>query len=210
MNKVDLTLYLVTDSEGLSEERFLQTVRDALAAGVTLLQLREKEREGRDLYELAGKVNRIARQHGVPLLIDDRADIAMAVGAAGVHVGQQDLPVRAARRLLGPDKIVGATAKTVEQALEAQRQGADYVGVGAIYPTTTKVKTRLTGVETLRQICGSAAIPAVAIGGLNGANLGILRGSGAAGIAVVSAVMKAGDPAVAVEDLLRSVREVLI
>jgi thiamine-phosphate pyrophosphorylase len=208
MKKTDLTLYLVTDSGELTEEIFLYKIETALSAGVTLLQLREKERDGRDLFELAYKVNQIAKKYNVPLLIDDRADIAMAVGAAGVHVGQRDLPVREARKLLGTDKIVGATAQTVEQALEAQAQGADYVGVGAIYPTTTKVKTIITSVDTLREICRAARIPAVAIGGLNSGNLDILKGAGMAGIAVVSALMKADDTAGAVKELLRSVREV--
>lgn len=209
MSRLDLTLYLVTDSGGLSEEEFLQKVELALQAGVTLLQLREKERDGRDLFELAQKVNRIAQRYGVPLLLDDRVDIAMAVGAAGVHVGQRDLPVRQARALLGAGKIVGATAKTVAQALEAQEQGADYVGVGAIYPTTTKVKTVLTSVDTLREICAAARIPAVAIGGLNSGNLEVLRGAGIAGVSVVSAIMKPPDTKGAVTGLLQAVKEVI-
>jgi thiamine-phosphate pyrophosphorylase len=171
------------------------------------LQLREKERDGRDFYRLAGKVNDLARKYGVPLLIDDRVDIAMAVGAAGVHVGQSDIPVHAARSLLGPAAIVGATAKTVEQALEAEAQGADYLGVGAIYPTTTKVKTILTSVETLAAIVAAVQIPVVAIGGLHAGNLGVLRGSGASGIAVVSAIMKREDTRVAVEEIIAAFRE---
>lgn len=198
----DLTLYLVTNSEGLTETEFLNKTEEALRAGVTLLQLREKEREGRELFELAVKVNRLAQKYDVPLLIDDRADIAMAAGAAGVHVGQRDLPVAEARKLLGPGKIIGATAKTVEQALAAQSQGADYVGVGAIYPTTTKVKTVLTSVDTLKAICGAAAIPAVAIGGLNAGNMDVLKGAGMAGVAVVTAIMKASDITAAVKELL--------
>lgn len=208
MNSVDLTLYLVTNSDGFSEADFLGRIEAALQAGVTLLQLREKEREGRDFFELACKVNRIAKQYAVPLLIDDRLDIAIAADAAGVHLGQRDLPIREARKLAGPHKIIGATAKTVEQALDAQAQGADYVGVGAIYPTTTKVKTILTSVDTLKDICRAIQIPAVAIGGLNSQNLDILRGAGMAGIAVVTAIMQAEDTGGAVRELRQAVAEV--
>lgn len=190
----DLTLYLVTDSTGMEEDVFLGKVEAACRGGVTLLQLREKERGGRDFLRLAEQVKAVADRYGVPLLIDDRIDIAMAAGAAGVHVGQEDIPVEAARRLLGPDKIVGATAKTVEQALRAKEQGADYLGVGAMYPTTTKVKTVLTKVETLAGIVRVVRLPVVAIGGLNCDNCDILRGSGFSGAAVVSAIMKADDP----------------
>lgn len=191
---LDTTLYLVTDSSGREEKEFLKTVEEALLGGVTLLQLREKDKSAREYMALARKVKEISDRFGVPLLIDDRVDVAAAVDAAGVHVGQSDIPVAAARRILGPDKIVGATAKTVEQALEAWEQGADYLGVGAIYPTTTKVKTVLTSVETLKEICCAVPIPVNAIGGLNAGNMGVLQGTGAAGICVVSAIMKAEDP----------------
>ena len=202
MNQVDLSLYLITDSEGLEERDFLSRVEKALAAGVTLLQLREKERDSRSLYELAKKVNELAVSYGVPLIIDDRVDIALAVDAAGVHVGKRDLPVSEARRLMGAGKIVGATAKTVEQAIDATVQGADYLGVGAIYPTTTKVITVLTPVKTLADICRTVEIPAVAIGGLNAGNLKVLKGAGMAGIAVVSAIMKADNVSATVKELL--------
>jgi len=209
MDKKHLLLYLVTDSGGMEENAFLRRVEEALAAGVTLLQLREKEREGRELYLLAQKVNALARRCNVPLLIDDRVDIAMAVDAAGVHVGQSDIPVHAARSLLGPDKIVGATAKTVEQALKAQEEGADYLGVGAIYPTSTKVKTIPTSPKTLTQICRRVDIPAIAIGGLNQHNLEVLRGTGIHGVAVVSAIMKRTDAAAAVAELKAAATDIL-
>lgn len=192
--QLDTTLYLVTDSSGLEEKEFLKKVEQALAGGVTLLQLREKEKSAREYMALARQIKELADRFGVPLLIDDRVDVAAAVGAAGVHVGQSDIPVADARKILGPDRIVGATAKTVEQAVEAWEQGADYLGVGAIYPTTTKVKTVLTSVETLREICRAVPIPVNAIGGLNAGNMGILKGAGAAGICVVSAIMKSEDP----------------
>lgn len=202
---MDTTLYLVTDSSYHTEESFLRTVEEALRGGVTLLQLREKEKSAREYMELAGKVKEICGRYGVPLLIDDRVDVAAAVGAAGVHVGQSDIPVAAARKILGPDKIVGATAKTVEQALEAWRQGADYLGVGAIYPTTTKVKTILTKVSTLKEICEAVPIPVNAIGGLNAGNMDVLEGSGIAGICVVSAIMKSEDPRRTAEELKEGV-----
>lgn len=202
---MDTTLYLVTDSSYHTEESFLRTVEEALRGGVTLLQLREKEKSAREYMELAGKVKEICGRYGVPLLIDDRVDVAAAVGAAGVHVGQSDIPVAAARKILGPDKIIGATAKTVEQALEAWRQGADYLGVGAIYPTTTKVKTILTKVSTLKEICEAVPIPVNAIGGLNAGNMDVLEGSGIAGICVVSAIMKSEDPRRTAEELKEGV-----
>lgn len=190
----DLTLYFVTDSTGMEEDRFLEKIEAACRGGVTLLQLREKEGSGREFLRLAQRVREIADRFGVPLLIDDRVDIALACGAAGVHVGQEDLPVETARKLLGPDRIIGATAKTVPQAREAKEQGADYLGVGAIYPTTTKVKTILTKVETLAEIVREVGLPVVAIGGLNRENCDILKGSGFSGVAAVSAIMKAEDP----------------
>ncbi|MDR3287975.1 MAG: thiamine phosphate synthase [Peptococcaceae bacterium] len=209
MNQADWTLYLVSNSDQMDEDQFLQKIEWALQAGVTLLQLREKEKDGRALYELALKVNAIARAYQVPLLIDDRLDVALAVGAAGVHVGRQDIPVAVARGLLGPDKLVGATAKTVEQALAAQAAGADYLGVGAIYPTTTKVKTVPTSPATLKEICQAVRIPVIAIGGLNQGNLGVLRDSGCSGIAVVSAIMQSADTAAAVKELKTAAAAVL-
>ena len=205
--KLDTTLYLVTDSTNLEEDAFLLKVEEALRGGVTLLQLREKERSGREYLRLARSVREVADRYGVPLLIDDRVDVALACGCAGVHVGQTDIPVRDARKLLGPDRVVGATAKTVPQAREAWEQGADYLGVGAIYPTTTKVVTVLTPVERLRDICAAVPIHANAIGGLNEGNLEVLRGVPIAGICVVSAIMKAADPRAAAQGLKRRVLE---
>ncbi len=199
--KLDTSLYFITDSTCCGEEEFLLRVEQALQGGVTLVQLREKERSTRAYLRLAEQVHALTRRYAVPLLIDDRVDVALAMDAEGVHVGQSDLPVAAARRLLGPDKIVGATAKTVPQALEAYRQGADYLGVGAIFPTTTKVRTVLTSTDTLRDICRAVPIPVNAIGGLNRENMDALSGVPIAGICVVSAIMKAADPRQAALDL---------
>lgn len=201
MTNLDTTLYFITDSTGFSEEEFLYRVEDACKGGVTLLQLREKERTAREYISLAEKVHKITAEYNIPLIIDDRADVALAAGAEGVHVGQSDLPVYLARKLMGADKIVGATAKTVEQAREAYEQGADYLGVGAIYPTTTKVKTVLTSVETLTDIVKAVPIKVNAIGGLNKDNIHVLKGSGIDGICAVSAIMKAESPMTAVREL---------
>ena len=207
MNPVDLTLYLVTDSTYHTEESFLHTVEEACIGGATIVQLREKGGSSRDYLNQALKVKEITDRYHIPLIIDDRIDIALACNAAGVHVGQSDLPVSYARRLLGPDKIVGATAKTVPQALEAYKQGADYLGVGAMFPTTTKVVTVLTAPATLTEIRHTVPIPVVAIGGLNRGNMDILKDTAADGIAVVSAIMKAEDPRSAAEELKKHMIE---
>ena len=174
MKKFDPSLYFITDSTGVTEEEFLFRVEQALKGGATLLQLREKYKSTREYIELAAKVHEITKLYNVPLIIDDRIDVALAIDAEGVHVGAEDMPVATARKLMGDDKIVGATAKTVPWAKEAYEQGSDYLGVGAIYPTTTKVKTVLTSTDTLRDICNAVPIPANAIGGLNKDNIDIL------------------------------------
>lgn len=207
MYKFDPTLYFITDSTGLSESEFLYRVECALNGGVTLMQLREKDRTTREYIHLAECVHRIAQRYNVPLIIDDRVDVALAADTEGVHVGQTDMPVQTARKLMGCDKIVGATTKTASQAAEAYEQGADYLGVGAIYPTTTKVRTVLTSTDTLREICKTVPIPVNAIGGLNASNLDVLSGIPIAGICVVSAIMKADDPESAARELLKLSKE---
>lgn len=207
MKKFDPTLYFITDSTKYSEEEFLSRVEKALIGGATLLQLREKDKTTREYIDMAEKVHAITKRYNVPLIIDDRVDVALAVDAEGVHVGASDMPVAAARRILGDNKIVGATAKTVPWAKEAYEQGADYLGVGAIYPTTTKVKTVLTSTDTLRDICSAVPIPVNAIGGLNKDNIDILTGIPIAGICVVSAIMKADDPKKAATELKTRAKE---
>lgn len=201
MKKLDTTLYFITDSTGFTEEEFLYRVEEACRGGVTLLQLREKEKTTREYIALAERVHEITGRYGIPLIIDDRADVAAAVNAEGVHVGQDDMPVDMARKIMGADKIVGATAKTVIQAREAYAQGADYLGVGAIYPTTTKVKTVLTSVETLSEIVKAVPIKVNAIGGLNKDNIHVLKDSGIDGICAVSTIMKADCPCTAAKEL---------
>lgn len=207
MKKTDTSLYFITDSSSYSEEEFLYYVEQALLGGATIVQLREKEKSIREYIELAGKVHKITKKYNVPLIIDDRVDVALAIDAEGVHVGQMDMPVSVARKLMGENKIIGATTKTVKQALEAYEQSADYLGVGAIYPTTTKVKTVLTSTDTLKDICNAVPIPVNAIGGLNKDNINILKGIPVAGICVVSAIMKAENPKRAAIELIERAKE---
>ena len=209
MKHFDTSLYFITDSTMYEEEEFLRRVEAALQGGVTILQIREKNKSTRAYIDLAEKVHALTKRYGVPLIIDDRVDVALAVNAEGVHLGAEDMTVAAARKILGEDKIIGATAKTVSWALDEAAQGADYLGVGAIYPTTTKVKTILTSTEMLDKICHAVPIPANAIGGLNKDHIDVLKGIPIAGVCVVSAIMKADDPKKAAEELSVSVRDKL-
>ncbi|MBR5414064.1 MAG: thiamine phosphate synthase [Fibrobacter sp.] len=201
MKPLDTTLYFITDSTTVPEDRFLPVVEAACKGGATIIQLREKDRPTREYLKMAVATHEITSRYGIPLIIDDRVDVALAIGAEGVHVGQSDMPVRLARKLMGADKIIGATAKTVPQALEAYEQGADYLGCGAIYPTTTHVNTVITPVETLKDVVKAVPIPVNAIGGLNKDNIFVLKGSGIAGICVVSAIMKSAAPETATREL---------
>ncbi|MCL1973110.1 MAG: thiamine phosphate synthase [Endomicrobia bacterium] len=207
MNKTDLTLYFVTDSTDMDEKNFLEIVNQACEGGVTLVQVREKDKSGFEFLSLAQKVKQITDQYDIPLIINDRVDIAMAIDAAGVHVGQSDIPVYAVRKMLGKNKIIGATVKTVEQAKKAKEAGADYLGVGAIYPTTTKVITAITEVATLNEIAAQTNMPVVAIGGLNASNMHVLYESNACGIAVVSAIMKSENPCDTSKNLKKQILE---
>ena len=191
--KLDTSLYFITDSTGFETQEFLKRIEQAIMGGVTLIQLREKNKTTMEYITLALHVHEITKKHNIPLIIDDRVDVALAIDAEGVHLGRDDMPISTARKILG-DKIIGATAKSVDAAKKAYADGADYLGVGAIYPTTTKVKTKITDVGTLREIVKAVPIPVNAIGGLNRDNIDVLKGSGIAGICVVSAIMKADDP----------------
>ena len=204
----DTKLYFITDSTGFERDEFLSRVRSALEGGVTIMQLREKNRTTREYIDIAKAVHEITKEFNVPLIIDDRIDVMLATDAEGVHVGAEDMPVATARKLIGKDKILGATAKTVEAAKKAYEDGADYLGVGAIYPTTTKVKTVLTSTETLDAITQAVPIPVNAIGGLNSTNLGVLTGINIAGVCAVSAIMKADCPKTAAEELKKAFEEI--
>ena len=209
MKKFDSTLYFITDSTDFSDEEFLYRIEEALKGGATLIQLREKDKTTREYIALAEKVHTLTQKYNIPLIIDDRIDVAMAIEAEGVHLGQSDMPISTARKILGNNVIIGATAKTVPQALEAYDQGADYLGVGAMYPTTTKVKTVLTSTDTLKDICTAVPIPVNASGGLNKTNTDILKGIDIAGFCVVSAIMKADAPKAETEILLNIAKELV-
>ena len=193
MNRKALRLYLVTNRYQDSLESFLEKVETACRSGVTIIQLREKNLTTNQYYQLAKQVKEITDAYQVPLIIDDRLDICLAVDAAGLHIGDDELPVSVARQVLGPEKILGVTAKTVKRALEAETSGADYLGTGAIFPTTTKENAPITQISTLKTICQTVAIPVVAIGGLTLENIDQLTGTGIAGIAVVRDLMQAED-----------------
>lgn len=209
MTNFDLSLYLVTNRDGMSDKEFFEKIEDALKGGVTLVQLREKTAPAREVIELAKKLKNLCHSYDVPLLVDDRVDIALAADLDGVHLGADDMDVADARRILGNDKIIGSTSKSLEWALAEWKKSADYLGVGAIYDTTTHVKTKRTSVETLKEINDSIDIPTVAIGGLKLDNLDILKGSGASGISVVSAIMESEDPYEDSKNLRKKAKEVL-
>ena len=193
MNREALRLYLVTNRYQDSLESFLEKVETACRSGVTIIQLREKNLTTNQYYQLAKQVKEITDAYQVPLIIDDRLDICLAVDAAGLHIGDDELPVSVARKVLGPEKILGVTAKTVKRALEAETSGADYLGTGAIFPTTTKENAPITLISTLKTICQTVAIPVVAIGGLTSENIDQLAETGIAGVAVVRDLMQAED-----------------
>lgn len=193
MNRETLRLYLVTNRYQDSLENFLEKVETACRSGVTIIQLREKNLTTNQYYHLAKQVKEITDAYQVPLIIDDRLDVCLAVDAAGLHIGDDELPVSVARQVLGPDKILGVTAKTVKRALEAETSGADYLGTGAIFPTTTKENAPITQISTLKIICQTVAIPVVAIGGLTSENIDQLAATGIAGVAVVRDLMQAED-----------------
>ena len=193
MDREALRLYLVTNRYQDSLESFLKKVETACRSGVTIVQLREKNLTTNQYYQLAKQVKEITDAYQVPLIIDDRLDVCLAVDAAGLHIGDDELPVLVARQVLGPDKILGVTAKTVKRALEAEEGGADYLGTGAIFPTTTKENAPITLISTLKTICQRVAIPVVAIGGLTSENIDQLIGTGIAGVAVVRDLMQAED-----------------
>ena len=193
MNREALRLYLVTNRYQDSLESFLEKVETACRSGVTIVQLREKNLTTNQYYQLAKQVKEITDSYQVPLIIDDRLDVCLAVDAAGLHIGDDELPVSVTRQVLGPDKILGVTAKTVKRALEAEEGGANYLGTGAIFPTTTKENAPITLISTLKTICQRVAIPVVAIGGLTSENIDQLIGTGIAGVAVVRDLMQAED-----------------
>lgn len=201
-----LFLYLVTD-ERTHVDGLLPLLEQAIAGGVTAVQLRRKADLGKRFLELALSVRQLTRQHGVLFFVNDRVDIAALVEADGVHVGQDDISCAEARRLLGPHAYIGVSAETVDEALAAEQAGADYLGVGAVYPTLSKPDAGFTGLDGLRQIVASVQIPVVAIGGIGQVNAHEVMAHGADGIAVVSAIMSAENPTHAAAALFAAVQE---
>ena len=190
---LDYRVYLVTDTVYFNDDNIWNKMEAALRGGVTLVQYRDKTQESRILYERALKMKALCDKYKVPMLVDDRADIAFAVGAAGVHVGQSDLPAEVARRMLGADAIIGVSAHNAEEALAAEAAGADYLGCGAVYPTGTKKDASVIGVEGLKAIRAVTKLPFVGIGGVTLANYRDVLNAGADGAAIVSAILSADD-----------------
>ena len=204
---LDYTLYLCTDRGLMSTDTLEKAVEEAILGGVTMVQLREKDCSSKEFYETAVRIKEITDAYEVPLLINDRADIALAVDADGVHIGQSDLPVKIARKILGKDKIIGVSARNVAQALEAEQNGADYLGVGAMYATGTKKDAKVTSREELLKIRLAVKIPIVVIGGINQKTLSNFKGIGINGLAVVSAVIAAKDIKAAAAEMVRKFKE---
>lgn len=198
---IDYTLYLVTDRNLLSVFPLEQAVEQALLGGCTVVQLREKDISAREFYETALKIKQITDHYDVPLIINDRTDICQAIDASGVHIGQSDLPAKAVRGILGNEKIIGVSAATLEEAKQAEQDGADYLGVGAVFPTSTKTNTRPVTLEQLMQIKACVNIPVIAIGGIQLTNAASLATSEIDGIAVVSAILAQPDITKAAQQL---------
>ena len=203
METADYTLYLVTDRNLMSCDTVEESVRQAAEGGVTVVQLREKQSTSREFYEQAVRVKVITDAYGIPLIINDRVDIAMAVDAAGVHLGQKDMPCSIARRILGPDKIIGVSAALPAEALQAKADGASYLGVGAVFQTGTKQDTRPVTKERLAQIRAAVDLPIVIIGGVKQSNVLEFAGMGINGAAVVSAIVAQPDIKKAAEEMRR-------
>jgi thiamine-phosphate pyrophosphorylase len=197
------SVYVVTDATLSRGRSHLEVARGAIAGGADVVQLRDKEAPGRALYEIAGEIGKLAQDAGVPFLVNDRVDIAVAAGADGVHVGREDLPPIEARRLVGPDRILGVSASSVEEALDAERDGADYVGFGPVFEArgTKPDADPPTGLERLRDVCERCVVPVIAIGGIRHGNVDQVIAAGVAGVAVISGVVGAPDIAATVRDL---------
>lgn len=198
---LDCTLYLVTDRDVLKGRDLKRAVEDAILGGTTLVQLREKNVSSKEFYKTAKKIKTITDKYNVPLIINDRVDIALAVNAEGVHIGQKDLPADIVRKIIGEDKILGVSANTIEDALKAEKDGADYLGVGAMFPTNSKKDAESTSIETLKEIKNAVNIPIVAIGGVNENNVQKLKGTNIDGIAVISGILGKEDVKKASQEL---------
>ena len=199
---MDYSLYVCTDRDIMTTDTLEEAVELAIKGGATIIQLREKDCTSREFYELALSIKDITDAYEVPLIINDRLDIALAVHADGVHLGQSDIPVQVARNVMGPNCIVGATANTLEKAKEAWQSGADYLGVGDVFGSATKNDTKPVELKELKKICDTVKIPVVAIGGISKKNIHLLKDTGVAGVAVISAVLGHTDITAAAEELI--------
>lgn len=200
-SEIDYTLYLVTDRGILGNKNLYVSIEQAIQGGVGLVQLREKNTTSREFYDIALRVKKITEKYNIPLIINDRLDIALAIDADGLHIGPDDIPITVARKLLGSDKILGASTSNLNEALEAQNQGADYLGVGAMFPTKTKEDTESVSIKNLELIRSSIQIPVVGIGGINESNAKEVMSTGVEGIAVVSAILGKDDVFIAAKNL---------
>ncbi|MBB6632245.1 thiamine phosphate synthase [Clostridium algidicarnis] len=198
---IDYKLYLVTDRDLLKNTDLYTAVEEAIKGGVTLVQLREKDLTTLEFYNTALNIKKVTDKYNIPLIINDRMDIALAVNASGVHIGQKDMPCIIARKILGNDKILGVSATTLSQAIKAEKEGADYIGVGAIFNTSTKQDAKPVSIDTLKEIKETLSIPVVAIGGITSKNIHLLNASNIDGIAVVSDILGKNDIRLASEDL---------
>lgn len=200
--EMDYSLYVCTDRDIMTTDTLEEAVELAIKGGATIIQLREKDCTSREFYELALSIKDITDAYEVPLIINDRLDIALAVHADGVHLGQSDIPVQVARNVMGPNCIVGATANTLEKSKEAWQSGADYLGVGDVFGSATKNDTKPVELKELKKICDTVKIPVVAIGGISKKNIHLLKDTGVAGVAVISAVLGQTDITAAAEELI--------
>lgn len=207
--KKELQLYAITDRHWLNGRSLYEVVKESLDGGVTFLQLREKQLDEDHFLEEAKKLQGLCSEYNVPFIINDNVEIALAINADGVHIGQSDMEMKEAREKLGPDKIIGVSAHTKEEALLAQAQGADYLGVGAVFPTSSKDDAESVSYETLKEICEVVSIPVVAIGGITKDNLHQLSGSGISGVSVISAIYAQSDIKEAARELKQCVQEIL-
>lgn len=198
---IDYSLYLVTDRELLGDKDLVPTIEEAIKGGVTVVQVREKELSTLQFFRVATLIKSITQKYNIPFIVNDRADIALAVDADGLHIGQEDLPLAVARKLLGSNKIIGVSVATLEEALLAQQEGADYLGIGAIFPTKTKSDATSVSLAELKRIKDNVSIPVVAIGGINKNNIKKVMATGVDGAAVVSAIIACSNPCVATQNL---------
>lgn len=206
-DKKHMLLYAVTDRAWVGTKSLYKQVKEALENGVTCVQLREKELDESDFLKEAKQISTLCKEYKVPFIVNDNVNIAIACKADGIHIGQEDMELSNVRKLVGEDMIIGVSAHTVEEAIKAQEGGADYIGIGAVFATSTKTDVDVLSFETLRSICEAVDIPTVAIGGIKKDNICKLKGSGIDGVAVVSAIFAAKDIATATKELLFEVKK---